>query len=161
MRHQRGLIGGIGLYAALGAVVVIGGMGLWLKIQGDALDRCRTEYASFVATAKALGEQKQKEADAEKARLEKAKERADADAKRLVRELNATRERLHHERANRNVVPAASPTSSRPELSCFDRSELGAALQRFREGLVGIAQEGDQATLELNTAKAWAKDVAR
>ena len=155
MRRQRGLIGGIGLYAALGAAVVIGGMGLWLKLQGNALERCRTEYASFVATAKALGEQAQKEADAEKARLTKAKETADATAKRLVLELNRTRDRLRAERANRDLVSAPPAGSDRPALACFDRSNLRGALQRFEAGIVALIGEGDDAVRDLNVAKGW------
>ena len=159
MLRERGFIPGIGLYAVLAAGAVILGMGLWIKLQGNALERCRTEYAAFVAQAKALGEAAQKEADQEKARLERAKEKADETAKRLMVELNATRQRLRNERTNRNLVPPAPPASRRPQLACFDRTELGAALQRFREGVVRLVGEGDENTVALNSAKGWIRDV--
>lgn len=47
------------------------------------------------------------------------------------------------------------PTSG-PDLACFDRAELDAALRRFAADTAGLVGEGSAAVLDLNTAKNWA-----
>ncbi len=58
---------GLTLYAAIGALVVIGLLGIALKIQSARLEAVKKEYAAFVAKVEVLGEQ----AKAEKLKKEK------------------------------------------------------------------------------------------
>jgi len=59
------------------------------------------------------------------------------------------------------VVAAAAPGSSSPERACFDRAALDRGLANadglLQEGAIGILQRGDQAIVDLNTAKCWAR----
>jgi hypothetical protein len=158
-RNQRGfsmmLIGGIAI------AVVIGGLGLAVKVQSARLESCKEEYAAFVSRTQRLGEEAQKWADDEKARFEKERKDADTLIVKLQRNLAATQQRLRDERARSNLVPPASATSRSPRLACFDRPELERALSNFVEAVAGLLAEGDARTAELDTAKTWVRGVIK
>ena len=160
MRKERGALATLQIYALLAAGVVLVGMGLTIYLYRSALENCRLEHRAFVAETKAVGEKAQREADAEKARLTKAKENADATAKRLAMELDVVRTRLRSERASRNLVSAAPAGSRSPQVACFNRADLGGALQRFEAGIISLLGEGDNAVSNLNVAKGWIRAVS-
>jgi hypothetical protein len=57
--------------------------------------------------------------------------------------------------AGRSLVPAAPAAAVRADLACFDRAELDTAIRSFVAGIVELVGEGEQATLDLDTAKRW------
>lgn len=156
MRKQLGFVM---LYLYLGVAVVMVGLMLTAYLYKTRLEICEKKYENFVTEVRIKGEAAQKEADDEKDRHTKAKESADAKAKRLTAALNTSRQRLRNERARRNIVPSAPSTSSRPDLACFDRTEFRTAIQQFRKEVVGIVGKGDQIAVDLNAAKSWVADL--
>lgn len=145
------------LWIAVGAAVLIAGLGIAVKVQTSRLDAVKQEYATFKAEVKAAGEAAQKLADARTAADKLNKEKTDAKHKKAVADLAATVKRLHDERANSNLLPAAAPGSRSPEIAAFDRTQLERALSGFVEGTANLITEGSQAVIDLNAAKEWAK----
>lgn len=145
------------LWLAVGAAVLIAGLSGAVYVQTSRLEAVRTEYATFKAEVKVLGEAAQKAADAQKASDKLKKEKADAYNKRELAGLADTVKRLHDERANSNLLPAPAPGSRSPEIAAFDRSQLERALSVFVEGAANLVTEGSQAVIDLNAAKEWAK----
>lgn len=139
------------------AGAAIGFGGAW-TVQGWRLDALKSEYSSFKGGVAALGEQ----AKAANAKIAlgnlKAKERADEENLRTTATLRADIERLRHDRdsARGSFVPAAPAAARRPDLACFDRDELESAIRELVVEVRGLTDQGDAATLDLNTAKRWA-----
>lgn len=147
-------------YAAIGAAVVIAGLGLALKVQTSRLDAVRAEYAGFVAQTKAIGEAAEKAARLKESEDRKRKESADADLTRARRDLAGLADAyrsLREQRARSGFVPAAAPGAASPDRACFDRAELERTMERIDAVGAGIAQEGDQARIGLDAAKWWAR----
>lgn len=149
------------------ASAVAGGTAAW-KIQGVRLETSRAETAAvrlrfdnFKAEVTAQGKVAKEKADAQAAKDRANKEKADVESKRLVTALRADIARLRHDRdsSRGSIVPAAPATSSRPDLACFARAEfepaLRAVLDRIRDRTRGLVDEGSEATVNLDTAKAW------
>jgi hypothetical protein len=57
--------------------------------------------------------------------------------------------------ARRSVVPPAPEGTKRPDLACFDRAELDAALGAYRRGVAELVGEGAACAVDLNTARRW------
>ena len=142
------------VWIAIGAFVA-GGVGAW-KVQGWRLDAVKAEYQSFVAQTKTLGEAAQKAADVTKAADKSRKEQADVENKRTLDSLRADVKRLRLARAGSHFLPAAAPDARSPQTACFARGELESALQRFDTGASEIVGVGDEARVNLDTAKVWA-----
>lgn len=126
------------------------------KIDYDAL---KTQYDQFMGGIKAIGKAAQDRAAAQqKADLAK-KEQADAENARTHAADAVTIASLRRQRdsARGSNVPAAAPGSSRPDLACFDRAALESALGGLLAEIRGLADEGTAATVDLNTAREWAK----
>ena len=156
---QRGFIQlPILAWAAIGAAVAIGTLSLALWVQTGRLDAVKREYAAFVATVKAQGEEQERRNKETIARDLKAKERIDAENRRLRSNL-ATRDlELRNARSSSGYVPAASPGSASPDRASFDRAELDGAIRRLDESVSGIVAQGDQARLDLDAAKRWVQE---
>ena len=145
------------LWMAVGAAVLIAALSGAVYVQTNRLDAVRTEYATFKAEVKATGEAAQKLADARTTADKLNKEKTDAKHKRAVADLSATVERLRNERAGSHIVPPAPAGSRSPEIAAFERTQLDGALSSFVEGTANLVAEGNQATLDLDTVKAWAR----
>lgn len=148
-------------YAALGAAVVIAGLGVALKVQTSRLDAVKAEYAGFVAQVEALGEAAKKAAKLKEAEDKKRKEIADAQLTRSRIELAALGDAyrsLREQRARSGFLSTAAPSSADPGRACLDRAELERTLERIDAVGSGIAQEGDQARIGLDSAKEWARN---
>ena len=146
------------LWIAAGAFALgmaTGGWTAW-TVQGWRLDAVKAEYAGFVVTVKANGDAAKREADRIIAADKLRKEAADAYHARTLATLRADIQRLRDANPASGIVPAAATGASRPELACFDRAELGRAVGSLVEEIRGLADEGDEATIGLNTARAWA-----
>lgn len=147
-------------YAALGAAVVIAGLGIALKVQTSRLDAVRAEYAGFVAQTKAIGEAAEKAARQKEVDDRKRKEAADADLNRARRDLAGLADAyrgLREQRARGGFLPAPAPGAGSAARACFDRAELERTLGAIDAGGGRIAEEGDQARLGLDAAKRWAQ----
>jgi len=157
--NQRGFIQlSIMAWAAIGAAVAIGGLSLALWVHTNRLESVKREYAAFVATVKAQGEEQLRRNKETIARDLKAKERIDAENRRLRSNL-ATRDlQLRQSRADAGYVPAASPGSASPDRAAFDRSELDGAIRQLDASVSGLIAEGDQARIDLDTARRWAQE---
>lgn len=145
---------------AISAVLVgIGAAGAW-TVQGWRLDALQARYDGFVSVTKANGEAAQREAD----RISKAdksrKEQADAENNRTLAGLRADVKRLRNARAGSSYLPAAAPGTDRPERIAFDRAELESAIRSLDQEVSGIVGQGDEARVNLDTAKRWAQDKA-
>ena len=67
------------LYGALGALLIIAGLAISLKVQTHRLASTKAEYATFVAQTKALGEIAQVKADKQNADFKLLKETVDRE----------------------------------------------------------------------------------
>ena len=67
-RKEKGFIAGIGLYAAIGALILIAGLMIAVKLQSARLEAKTAQYDQLKAEVKVLGEQ----AKAEKVKTEAA-----------------------------------------------------------------------------------------
>lgn len=146
-------------WAAIAAGVVIAGLGIALKVQSARLESCQSEYATFKAEVKALGEAAIKAAKQREADDKKRKETADAENAKIRRDMSGVYDaykRLRDQRAASGFVPAATSGASRPDRACFNRAELERTLGEIDAAGAGIAKEGDDYRIDLDTAKSWA-----
>lgn len=146
-------------YAALGAVLVIGGLGVALKVQTSRLDAAKAEYAAFVAQTKAIGEAAEKAAKLKEAADLKRKEDADAETARVRRDLAGVYDAYKRLRdsPSRRTFSEAGGTAASPARACLDAAAANRALQAFDAGVAGLLEEGDRAIVDINTARRWAK----
>lgn len=146
------------LIALAAAALVIAGLGVAVKVQTSRLEACQENHAAFVADVRARGEEQERRAAEQAAADRKAKERSDAEAKRLRADNDRLADRLRDERARSGYVPAAPAGARRPDLACFDRAELERALGQLDAGVSRIAREGDAARIDLDVARRWAAE---
>ena len=146
-------------YAALGAVLVISGLGVALKVQTARLDAAKAEYAAFVAQTKAVGEAAEKAAKLKEAEDKKRKEDADAETARVRRDLAGVYDAYKRLRdsPSRRTFSEAGGTAASPARACLDAAAANRALQAFDAGVAGLLEEGDRAIVDVNTARRWAK----
>src|SRR5262249_49099962 len=100
--NQRGFI--LAGYIAIGALLVIGGLGLALKIQSARLEAVKKEYADFKAKVEFQGRAAQQAADERYAKDLAVKEKANEENKKRIADLSATVGRLRLERPSGNFV---------------------------------------------------------
>ncbi|MDR3414230.1 MAG: hypothetical protein P4L87_25260 [Formivibrio sp.] len=149
------------LWIAIGAFALglaTGGGGAWW-IQGLRLGAVKAEYAGFVATTKAQGEAAQKLADAERKRNKQLKDDSDATYQTTIDQLKSDAQRLRNARASSRYVPAASPTSSRPDLACFDRADLERSIQQLDAEVQSLIDYGDEGIAGLNIGRKWSASL--
>ena len=146
------------LYGALGALLIIAGLAISVKVQTHRLATVKAEYATFVAQTKALGLVAQAKADKQNADLKLLKETLDNAITLNAARLAAADKRLREQRsAIGSILPKASATSGHPDIACLRRAESDQAIQRFVDGVAVLTEEGDSRTLEANAAKDWIK----
>jgi hypothetical protein len=146
-------------YTTIGLAAVCLFLGTFLYISNLKLQLCERNYAAFVQATKAQGEA----ADAARIKIDKdnqaKKAKADAENKATVAALRADVKRLRDSRPSGGQIPAAPQGSSRPDLACFDRAEYQRAWGEFVKGIRELFDEGSESTVNLNTAKEWAKEL--
>lgn len=145
----------IALAAFVGGVIT-GGGAAW-KVQGWRLDAVKAEFKGFVDTTRVIGEAAQKLSDATKAADKKRQEQANEENKRTTDALRADIKRLRNARPGGNFVPPAATSARRPNLACFDGAELESAIRVLDLEVQGFVDQGSEATVNLDTAKMWAK----
>lgn len=143
-------------WGAIGAGVIILGLGIGVKVQTSRLESCKQEFSIFRAQVKVLGDEAAAKAKAEQERQENILKETEAKSAKLKSDLAIVNKRLRDERARRSQVPAAPAGSSRPDLACFDRTELESALRHLDAGVSGLVDEGSENTLRLKLSVDWA-----
>ena len=144
-------------YVMLGLGILILILGMSLAVQSARLKAEKAEHKAFVAEVKGVGLVAQAKADRQK-KDDIARERqANAENTKSVAALRAANKQLRDERAGRNILPAPSPGAASPERITFDRAELESALRRLDAGVSSLVAEGDEARVNLDTAKGWAQ----
>ena len=143
------------LYIALisGAIVLV--LGIALKVQSSRLESCKAEHKAFVSEVERLGNEAKVKAEFTNKQNIKLKEKADAELNKL-RADNAKFKRLRDEYTRERRLPEAPANSRNTALSCFDRPELERAYGELVKELRGIADEGTEATIGLDSVKRWA-----
>ena len=128
----------------------------------------KKDREQFINRLRAQAEEQEKEVQKKEREYKEAKEAADNEAKRKIDDLAHALERLRKQRTSAVKVPAAPASTSRPDLACFDRAELGAAfrvrgegLERYRAAVLDLAREGAESTIALDAAKGWALKLSR
>jgi hypothetical protein len=145
------------VYWALGAaILVLATIAYISHLQRDR-DAIRAEYAGFVAQVKVQGEAAKKAAQIQEAADKKRKDQVDAENARLRRANAAIARGLRDARSSAGYLPQPAPGSASPPSTCFDREQLESAIRRLDAGLSELAERGDQAITDLDTAKEWAK----
>ncbi len=128
-------------------------------VQGLRIDKLKSEHEIFIQKTKSVGEIVQAKSDTITVTQEKAKEVADVDYKETIKRLNADNKRLRNERARASYTPAAPANTYRPDLACFDRTELEQAFRFLDAGISELTQEGDQNTTRLVSGMKWAQSL--
>lgn len=139
-----------------GAAFVAGGGAAWTA-QGWRLDAVQSRFDGFVSTTRAEGEAARKAKVAQESRDKFNKEQTDATTQRNLDTLRADNQRLRNARTSGSYVPVTASTPDSPNRACFDRSELGTALQRLDGEVSGLVEEGSEAVVKLDAAKEWAR----
>lgn len=141
----------LGMGAALALSLVL------LQIEKSRVRSIKAEYAEFVNRVRVAGELAEKQRVEKESQDKKLKERTDADYKTKLARLERDNKRLR-DRTSGNVLPDPSPGSPDPSRVTFDRAEFERAVREFVSEIAGLAQEGDQAVIGLDTAKKWAAE---
>lgn len=144
-------------YALIAAFLLASALGIGLKVQTGRLHALQAEYAEFKAGVKALGEQAERDKVAHETADKARKAKADVQNSRSLAALRADNERLRDSRPSGGIVPAAAPGARSPETACFDRPLLDGAIRAFDTGAAGLVGRGDEARVNLDTAKVWAQ----
>lgn len=142
-------------YIALGCAALVGLVSLYAYVQTSRLDACKSNYEAFVSETERLGKEAEIKVKQIEAENKLKKEKADAELNKLRLD-NAEFKRLRDSDTRERGLPKAAPGSRNPTLSCFDRASLESAYGELVKELRGIADEGTEATIGLDTVKRWA-----
>ena len=112
--------------------------------------------ARFITAQKVLAEEQVKRLQEKAARELKAKEEADAQRTKETAALQRTIKRLRDANSGPSLVPTAASCAGSTEVAAFDRAELDRALREFTAGVQELVAEGEQAVIDLDSAKGWA-----
>jgi hypothetical protein len=157
--NQRGFAN-LTLYAAIGAGVVILGLWAWGTYKSHRLEAVEDEYERFKGVTQAIGQIYKDKAKAKEAEYKALTKRTDDAHKKDTANLRADADRLRQQlNSGGGGVSGIPPNPERPDLICFDRAELNTAIRQYQSDLLGIAQKGAQATLDLDTAKSWVREL--
>jgi len=135
---------------AIAAVLAAGGFAYVIHCQNNA---------KFKDEAIRMAEAQIKEVEKIAARNLKAKEDADAQRTKERASLERTIKRLR-DSAGPSLVPATASCSGSTTVAAFDRAELDRALRNFTEGVQELVGEGQQAVIDLDSAKGWASKLS-
>lgn len=147
-------------WAALGAALVIAGLGVAVKVQTARLQACQADHAAFVATVEANGKAAEERAKKQEQDDRKRKVDADAENAKTRRDMAGVYDaykRLRDSSASRFLSGSAS-SSGGPARACLDADAANRALSNFEAGVAGLLEEGDRAIVDMNTARRWAKN---
>jgi hypothetical protein len=151
----KGFITGPLLYviAGMGAALLLS----WgaVAVQTWRLDAAEGEIAAFHAVSKAQEEANKKKAEGD-AKLKKEK---DDETKRKLAAADLRYKRLLDSSGRISLPAPESPGN--PDLACFDRTQFLGAINGFLAEVAGLAHEGDQKSIGLDTARTWVNELLR
>lgn len=133
----------------------LGGTCAW-NWQASKVEAITIKYDSFVENTRLLGKAAAKETETTNSRNQANKTKADHENTLALTTLRADVKRLRDSRASGGYLPSPTGPTARPDLACFDRTELEQSIRVFDVGLQGIVDEGSETTVNLNAAKRWA-----
>ena len=138
--------------------VVIGGLSVSLWVQNTRLASCKREFEVFKAEVKVLGDAQNAKTKLKDAENREIMEKANAENLRTKSALTIA---LNSLRSNPNSgrLPEAPASSKRPDLACFDRAEYQRAYGEFVKEIRGLADEGTESAIDLQTAKSWVREL--
>ena len=152
------------LWLAVGAAVVIAGLGVAVKVQSSRLDACKAESAAFVATVKVQGEAAAKEAARVNLVNLKATEVANGEYAKIKGNLAssyAAYRKLRNANSGGGGMPTAPVVTSSTDRTCFSTAGLTNAMGILEAGVPVITEQGDVARTRLQGAMKWAESLAR
>lgn len=135
------------------------GFGAAWSIQGIRLDKERDKYNTLETNVKSAGQVANVVNKAKTDADLQLKKAADRDYQTSIARLNSDVKRLRDARSSRSYLPAAPAGSRSPALACFDRSELEQSIKQLDAGLSGLTEEGDAATIAINSLRGWAQTL--
>ena len=138
-------------------ILVIGGLLVWGQVQTHRLASCKQEFATFVAQVQAIGDAQIAKNKAKVAEDKAIKSRIDNENSKLRNDNATLAKRMRESSASRSTVSYLPASTSRPTLACFDRAELDTAVERYQSDLLGIAEKGAAATVDLDAGKDYVK----
>ena len=121
----------------------------------------KKDRANFISSLEQQAADQKKRNDERTKQDIQDKEQADAAREKERNNFHATINRLRNERTHSSSVPPTTTTSSRPDLSCFDRAEFVTAVGNLEAGMEAIAGKGAEATIDLNSGKSWALKLSK
>ena len=150
----------LGVYAAI--ILGLMGVGAWFEHgrMQKKLDAAVAEHNQFKGGVEALGRAALAQAKLDTQLALLRKEQADEENRKRTTALTATIRGLRNERddARRRFLSAAPAGSQCPEgQACFDRAEFERAYGDLVGEVRALADEGTQVTIDLDTAKGWAR----
>ena len=147
----------IAAYAALGAALVILGLGAWGWVEKSRYEALKADYDQFRGGVKALGLAAKKTAAEKEAADLKRKEQADAEHEAAVGALNARIASLRARRAGAGSLPAAPACPGGAAGAAEFRAEYQRAYGALITELRGLGDECAKAIVDLDAAKRWAQ----
>jgi hypothetical protein len=141
------------------AWIFAGVLALFVGVYVAHCEKVKSDQANLVASLESQAAEQERRNKDTAEKQERAKEQADADAKRNTEQLHRTIKRLRDHAKRSPILPATASCAGKPETAAFNRAELDRALRDFEEGVTGLIAEGQQATVELDSVKAWAAAV--
>lgn len=152
------------LYGAIAAGAVIIALAGALYVQTTRLELEQKRRAALAEAfqeyrrkVSELGIQARKDAAHQAAADLKNKERTDAENTTLRAARAALARELRDARRSRgSYLPPAAPGAASPETATVDRSEFDRTMELLDERGSRIAEEGDKAIVDLDSAKRWA-----
>lgn len=151
--------------AALGvALLVAAGYGAFKMHERDQkkYDALHREFAEFRGGVAALGEAAIRQRAITEAANIRNKERADEENRKRTAAVAAAIRGLRNERddARRRFLSQAPAGSVCPDGQvCFERADFERAYGELVDEIRALADEGTAVTIDLDTAKVWARDV--
>lgn len=144
-------------YAAIGAAVAILGLGALVAVQKSRYEALKAEYEQFKGGVQALGLAAKKAAEAKEAADRRNKEETDALHQAAVDSLNADIRRLHSDSSRGRRLSLPTPATASAAGTCFDAPGFASAIRSLDDGILGIAEVGAKAVVDLDAAKRWAQ----
>ena len=137
------------------------------EYQGNQFELTKARYAEFTAETKAVGLVKEREGREIHAKHEQSKKDADNEnaSARAGLIVYADELRIAAKNTSGGLLPAAPASSGSPKGTCFDSTELTAAMGGYSEVMGRIRQqsteliiEGAKAVVDLDGSKRWAQE---
>jgi len=148
------------LYGAIAAGAVILALSLAVWVQTGRVEAWKGKHDNLVTQTKIIGDKRNADTKIENERLTKKAKEANEQTTILRAKFADASNRLRDNSTRRSYVPSVTTSTSRPDLSCYDRAELDRAIRDFTGNTGELVIEGESKSIDLDVAKTWAQGVA-